>query len=335
MNTFVFFGFTPYNEPTEIFKGVLMFKHQRLLSAFLLTAFLLPACKGSDSERSTQKTQTNTSKTVTVREKVAEGLDLSSLPELVAEAKTAEELENLLNTAEINNLDLNNDDQIDYLNVEEYREEADRGFLLYTQEGGQRTELAQVLISQQSETAEVMVKGNPEYYGNQGQYRSSFPLGQILLAGWLFNMARPRYYHPPYYAGSYPRNYRSRRPVSSSLYRSRLRSASSTRRSRLNTSKSRPTTTYKSTTTSKSGANTSSGTANKSKSLNSTQGNSFTTTNKKRSAGSGSSTTGSNSGSSFGSSSSRSRSTTKSSRGSSFGSSSSRRRSSSSSRRRR
>lgn len=302
-----------------------MFKHQRLLSALLLTAFLLPACKSNDSAKTTQKSQTNTTKTVTVREKVAEGLDLSQLPELVAEAKNAEELERLLNTEDINNLDLNNDDQIDYLNVEEYREGADRGFLLYTQEEGQRTELAQVLISQQSETADVTVKGNPEYYGNQGQYHSSFPLGQILLAGWLFNMARPRYYHPAYYVGSYPRYYSSRRPVSRSLYRSRLRSASSTR-SRLNTSRTRPTTTYKSTTTSKSGANTS-GASNNSKSLNAVKGNSFSTTSKKRPARSGSSSTGS----SFGSSSSRSRSgaSGSSSSGSSFGSSSSRSRSSS------
>jgi hypothetical protein len=322
-----------------------MFKHQRLLSTLLLAAFLVPACKGSDNSKNTQKT--NTTKTVTVREKVAEGLDLSQLPELVSEAEDAEELEQLLNTADINNLDLNDDDQIDYLNVEEYREGADRGFLLYTQEkDAPRTELAQVLISQQSETADVVVKGNPDYYGNQSQYRSSFPLGQILLAGWLFNMARPRYYHAPYYVGSYPRYYRSRRPVSSSLYRSRLRSASSTR-SRLNSSNSRPTTTYKSTTTSKSGANKAAGTSS-GKSLNAVQGNSFSTTSKKRPARSGSSTgssfgssssrnsssgSGSSTGSSFGSSSSRSRSTGSSSSRSSFGSSS--RRSSSSGRRRR
>ena len=304
-----------------------MFKHQRLLSALLLTAFLLPACKSNDGTKTTQKNQTNTTKTVTVREKVAEGLDLSLLPELVAEAKNAEELENLLNTSEINNLDLNDDDEIDYLNVEEYREGADRGFLLYTDDEGTRTELAQVLISQESETAAVSVNGNPEYYGNQGQYRSSFPVGQILLAGWLFNMARPRYYHPPYSAGRYPPSYRSRRPVSSSLYRNRLRNSASSIRSRLNASTSRPTTTYKSTTTSKSGANTSAGTSNNNKSLKSTQGNAFNTTNKKRSAGSGSSSTGSN----FGSSSSRSRSTGNSSGGSSFGSSSSRSRSSGSS----
>lgn len=309
-----------------------MFKHQRLLSALLMTAFLLPACKSSDTSKSTQNTRTNTTKTVTVREKVAEGLDLTQLPELVADAENAEELEQLLNTADINNLDLNGDNQIDYLNVEEYRDGADRGFLLYTQEGGARTELAQVLISQQSETAEVVVKGNPDYYGNQAQYRSSFPLGQILLAGWLFNMSRPRYYHAPYYVGSYPRYYRSRRPVSSSLYRSRLRSASSSR-SRLKTSRTRPTTTYKSTTTSKAGANKATGTSNKS-SLNAVKGNSFSTTSKKRPAGSGSTSTGSSAstGSSFGSSSSRNRSTGStrgSSSGSSFGSSSSRSRSSS------
>lgn len=311
-----------------------MLKHQRLLSILLAASLVLPACKGGDDDAQQQSQRSEkVTKTVTIQQTVAEGLDLSTLPELVAEAKNGEELEKLLNTSDINNLDLNQDNQIDYLNVEEFREGANRGFLLFTNEDNQRNELAQVMINQQSQSADVVVQGNPQYYGNEARYHSSFPLGEILLVGWLFNMSRPRYYHTPYYVGRYPSYYSTRRPVSSSMYRSRLSSS----RSRLGTSKSRPTTTYKSTTTSKAGATNASSSTKKS--LNSVQGNSFSTTAKKRPAGSStSSRSSSTTGSSFGSSSSRKRSSssfgsssssTSSSRrssGRSFGSSSSRRR---------
>lgn len=312
-----------------------MLKHQRLLSIILAASLILPACKGGDDESQQQSQRSEkVTKTVTIQQTVAEGLDLSTLPELVAEAKNGEELEKLLNTSDINNLDLNQDNQIDYLNVEEFREGANRGFALFTNEDNQRNDLAQIMINQQSESADVVVQGNPQYYGNEARYQSSFPLGEILLVGWLFNMSRPRYYHAPYYVGRYPSYYSTRRPVSSSMYRSRLSST----RSRLGVSKSRPTTTYKSTTTSKAGATNSSSSTKKS--LNSVQGNSFSTTSKKRPAGSStSSRSSSTTGSSFGSSSSRKRSS--SSFGSSSSSSSSSRRSSgrsfgsSSSRRRR
>ena len=300
-----------------------MLKHQRLLSIILATSLVLPACKGGDENAQQQSQRSEkVTKTVTIQQTVAEGLDLSTLPELVAEAKNGEELEKLLNTSEINNLDLNQDNQIDYLNVEEFREGANRGFLLFTNEDNQRNELAQIMINQQSQSADVVVQGNPEYYGNEARYHSSFPLSEILLVGWLFNMSRPRYYHTPYYVGRYPSYYSTRRPVSSSLYRSRLSSS----RSRLGVSKSRPTTTYKSTTTSKAGATNAS--SRTKKSLNSVQGNSFSTTAKKRPAGSStSSRSSSTTGSSFGSSSSRKRSS--SSFGSSSSSTSSSRRSSS------
>lgn len=309
-----------------------MFNHQRLLCALLAASLVLPACKSSEKDNGQARRTETTTKTVTIQQSGEEGLDLSLLPEMVAEAENGEDLEKMLNTSDINNLDLNGDNKIDYLNVEEYREGPDRGFLLFTNEEGQRHELARVQISRQSQTADVVVNGNPEYYGNNTRYHSSFPLGEILLVGWLFNMSRPRYYHTPYYVGRYPTYYRTRRPVSSSLYRSRLRSAST--RSRLKTtSKSRPTTTYKSTSTNKAGATKAANTSSTKKSLSNVQGNSFSTTSKKRPAGS--STTSSNrssTGSSFGSSSSRKRSSTNSSssRSSSFGSSSSRRRSSSS-----
>ncbi len=322
--------------------------HQRFLAIALSAALVLPACKSGDSEQNqsrdttAQSRNTTTTRTVSIEQKVSEGLDLSQLPELVTEAQNGEELEEILNTSGVNNLDINDDNKIDYLNVEEFREGPNRGFALYTNEDGRRTEVAQVTISQQSQTADVTVQGNPNYYGRDARYQSSFPIGQVLLAGWLFNMTRPRYYHSPYYYGKYPRYYRTSYPVSRTMYRSRARSGFRVKglKSSRSRNRTRPKTTYKSTTTN--GANAASTTGSKSsstRSLSNTQGKSFSTTTKKRPTGSSARSTSSGFGSSssrkstssFGSSSSRRKPS------SSFGGSSSRRKSSfgSSSRRRR
>lgn len=292
-----------------------MSNHQRFFSVLMAAALVLPACKSSDPDQ--KQSQKTTTRTVSIQQKVSEGLDLSQVGELVAEAQTGQELEKILNTSGINNLDLNNDNKIDYLNAEEFREGPNRGFALYTHEEGQRTEVAQVLVSQQSQTAEVVVKGNPNYYGSDARYQSSFPVGQILLAGWLFNMTRPRYYHKPYYYGSYPRYYRTSYPVSRSMYRSRSRNGFRVKNSLRKSNRSRPKTTYKSTTT-KPGTTTTT-TKSPTRSLGSVKGKSFSTTTKKRPTGSSATkSTG------FGTSSTRSTPSRSSSRNSSFGSSSSR-----------
>lgn len=302
----------------------------RMLLASCLTASLcLSACKGggdNNNQDQRRQTRTTTTQSVNTTAMVSEGLELSMLPELVTQARNGEELEEILNNSGVNNLDLNDDDYVDYLNVEEFRENGQRGFLLFTNEDNERVDVAQVMVDRQQNSSEVIVQGNPAYYGNEARYASSFPLGQVLLAAWLFDMARPRYYHRPYYYGSYPKYYKRTAYIPRSRYRSRLSSGRFKVKGKNYLSrKSKP---YKKTTTSFKGSAKTSASSGKStkKSLANTQGTSFKTTGKKRPAGSGSKSSG------FGSSSSRAkkpvRSTTSSSK-SGFGSSSSRSRSSS------
>lgn len=327
------------------------FSSRLLVTTCLATAMLLPSCKGKQQRQTTRTTTTTTQTTVSVADQVRDGLELNDLPELVTQARNGQDLEDILNSSGVNNLDLNHDNYVDYLNVEEFRQGRDRGFRLYTNEDNQRFDVAEILVSSHQNSGDVIVQGNPNYYGGNARYYSSFPLGQILFWSWLMNVSRPRYYHQAYYRGYYPRSYRATSRISPSLYRSRMRSNTFSVRGK----SYKPKTTakaYKSTTTSRFGASKSSSST---KSLANTQGKSFHKTVKKRPTGSGSTSSSSfgsssnrsstkslnssSSSSSFGSSSKRSTSsgfgsssTRRSSSG--FGSSSSRRRSSSSRRRR-
>jgi len=264
------------------------------LLACLSTTTLLPACKSEapESQEQTRQTQSNsrqasqTTTTVSTAQLVSEGLDLSALPEMVKKAKDAEELEEFLNASGVNNLDLNQDDKIDYLNVEEYREDGQRGFLLYTYEDEEQIDIARVSINKQTDTADIVVEGNPTYYGDQARYQSSFPLGQVLLAAWLFNsLTRPPYSHRPYYAGRYPNHYRGGAPVSSSAYRKRASSGAFQAKGQTFSQRATPL-------------------QNSQKSLAATQGKSFQSTTQKRPAGSAAQTSQNSSG--FGSQSQRS-----------------------------
>ena len=84
-----------------------------------------------------------------------EGLDLTAVGELLKKAKTAEELEELLNSPAqgINNLDLNGDNKVDYISVTEYGNDEVKGFSLTTQPAeGETQEIATIEVEKTSES---------------------------------------------------------------------------------------------------------------------------------------------------------------------------------------
>jgi hypothetical protein len=314
-----------------------------LLMATIASNSLI-GCKSKEENAQNNRQAPPPAEQVSVAAMVADGFDLSQLPGLVKQAQNADELERIVNESGVNNLDMNKDGNIDYINVEETRNGNDRGFALFTNENNQRIDIAQVSITQTGQNANVNVAGNPNYYGPNVVYRNSFPLGEILLMAWLFDMARPRYFHSPYYYGRYPTYYRSTRVVPRSTYQTRVKS-------------------LKTYSYSGSGVKRTTGAATGTRSLSNVEGKSFsTTTNKRPPATTGTATSGfgstssrtttgttstTNTGSGFGTTSARSRlgntttgsttgsnssigSTSGSTSGSSFGSSSTRSRSGSS-----
>lgn len=268
-----------------------------VLAACVAMTAVLPACGGKDKQQRQNTTRTETNTTIQTASDLGDGLDLSRLPDLVKQAKNGEELEEILNTSGINNIDSNGDKEIDYLNVEELREGTSRGFLLFTNENNERMDWAQVEITQTQQNASVAVQGNPQYYGAQpAQYQSHFPLTELLILAWVMDMGRPRFYHSPYYKGRYPgyySKYPHRSVMSKSMYRSKVGAGSFSIKGKpmvASASKRVPGSTTSSFARSNSAA---------SSKRTMTGGNSFSTTGAKRPAGSLSNSTG------FGSSSKR------------------------------
>ena len=82
-------------------------------------AIVLPFFSGS-SDRRQMVREENYHVQVIQRNWAADGLDLQAVGQLVKDAKDAEDLEKLINTPKINNLDLGADGEVDYIKVQEY-----------------------------------------------------------------------------------------------------------------------------------------------------------------------------------------------------------------------
>lgn len=162
---------------------------------------------------------------VTESTAAAEGLDLKAVGQLVRKARDAEDLEKMINVPEINNVDLNEDGTIDYIQVHEYGEGDTRGFSLVTEfEAGEEQELATIDIAKTgSDEVDVEVHGNEHVYGRGQYYHSRFGLGDALLLSWVFSSHRP--FMSPYGYGAYPGYYRSYSHMPATRYRSGLRNS--------------------------------------------------------------------------------------------------------------
>ena len=153
----------------------------------------------------------------------ADGLDLKAVGELVKKAKDAEHLERLLNDKkeEVNNLDLNEDGEVDYVKVTEYGDNQVKGFSLTAEpESGEEQEVATIEIEKSGEgQANVQIHGNRQIYGESHYHRSHFPIGSFLL--WSYLLRPHPFYASPWGFGRYPSYYSSYSTVNTNVYRSR------------------------------------------------------------------------------------------------------------------
>ncbi|MCP4714404.1 MAG: hypothetical protein GY868_04745 [Deltaproteobacteria bacterium] len=151
----------------------------------------------------------------------SEGLDLKAAGELLKKAKDAEQFERLLNEpGGVNNIDLNEDGQVDYIHVTEYGNEQSKGFSLTVQPApGETQEVATIDIAKAGEKADVEIKGNEQVYGRNHYHHYSSPLTTFFLMSYLF---RPHsMFYSPFGYGRYPGGYSPYRPVPAGTYRSR------------------------------------------------------------------------------------------------------------------
>lgn len=218
------------------------------LVCMLSVVALLVSCKdnANNSGQVYVAPYTPSEASVTVTPEVAnlgEGLNLQMLGDMVKNSTNAQDIEDKLNsTGSINNLDLDNDGNVDYLKVTEYGDGNNRG-LSFTVDlaDGQTQEVATVVLDKSQNNVNMNIQGNNDLYGNQGYYTSRYSAGDILLMHYLFSYHRP--YYSPYHYGYYPRGYRSYHSIPMHSYRSRVstttRTSTITRTSRPSSSVSR------------------------------------------------------------------------------------------------
>ena len=163
---------------------------------------------------------------VTTMVAAADGLDLQAVGALVKKAKNAEHLEKLLNDVSqgINNLDLNEDGEVDYIKVTEFGETNAKGFSLTTEPvRGEEQEIATILIEKTAgDKANVEIQGNRQVYGANHYYQSFFPLTSFLL--WSYLWSPHPFYTSPWSFGHYPTYYRPYPVANVDTYRSRAKS---------------------------------------------------------------------------------------------------------------
>jgi len=138
----------------------------------------------------------------------SKGLDLDAVTVLAKKSKDAADFERLLNNqAEaVNNIDLNEDGKVDYINVTEYGSGNRRGLSLTTEiSPGKIQEIATIDFEKNGESGVIQTSGNPSLYGPGHYHHSNFSMTDALLMAWLFSN-RP-VYTSPYGYGNYPPSY--------------------------------------------------------------------------------------------------------------------------------
>jgi hypothetical protein len=188
-------------------KGLILF-----LSA-LVVLFSI-SCSNDTAHTTKSKPEVN----ITTAVNPADGLDFKLVGALFQDGKVkdAASLEQELNKeGGINNLDLNGDGKIDFINVSENQGTATaKSFDLTTGKDSETTYIGTVEVEKGKEGYNIHMSGSEQIYGANHSYTAHHgpSVGEMMFYAWLFS-PRPIYYHTPYYMGHYPTYYGGPRVV--------------------------------------------------------------------------------------------------------------------------
>jgi len=165
----------------------------------------------------------------------SEGLDLKSLTTLVKEIRSGQELERKLNEKNgINNMDLNEDNKVDYIFISEFGDVKNKiGYSLTVQPVKDETqEIATVEIEQNGNQAEIQVIGNEQIYGAQAIFNDSAQIEREVQKEQKSGSGQApmysSYFYPrplwvsPFYHGYYPSYFSFFPIVGYSMYMNRM-----------------------------------------------------------------------------------------------------------------
>ncbi len=222
-------------------------KALKILGGFFIIVVLLSICNKGPRRDSTSVRQDNYDVNVQTLVPASEGLDLKAVGELLRNAKDGAEFEKLLNSRNngVNNLDLNEDGQVDYIAVTEYGDGTVKGFSLTTEPApGEVQEVATIEVEKSNDQANVQIHGNEQIYGRNHYHHSSFGLMDFVILSWLFQ-PRPLF-ASPYGYNNYPGGFRPYATQPSDNYQRNMRNTtrnsaySSSNRSAVNSSTRSP-----------------------------------------------------------------------------------------------
>lgn len=184
----------------------------------IITVVMLAACVGMASAQETT--------VITPASEAAEGLDLQAVGELFKDSENLDAFEKALNDTEtvVNNIDLDEDGQVDYIRVVE--EVYDDTHIIILQVPVGEDEYQDVA------TIEVEKTGDNEYnmhvHGNEDIYGKDYYVAPSVvhihtwpIISWMYRPAR-RPYVSVYRFGYYPHWWVRRAPVKVAVYRTRL-----------------------------------------------------------------------------------------------------------------
>lgn len=135
------------------------------------------------------------------------GFDVTGFASLLKTTSNPEAIQVALNAPNnsINNLDLDNDGNIDYLRVDQINNYTVQVVDELGNNPNQRTVIATLKINPQNNS--YSIQGSPDYCGNTYVYNSQpgVTLGQVMFLNWL--MSPHVVYHPTWGYHRYPRGY--------------------------------------------------------------------------------------------------------------------------------
>ena len=181
-------------------------KKIKFLLTILTLCVMLVSCDENQS-----KPEINITTTVNP----SDGLDLKLVGALIQDGKCkdAQSLEDTLNKPNgINNLDLDNDKSIDYINVTENDSKGNqntKSFDLTTGKEDNVTHIATIELQKVGNEYKINMSGNQQVYGDNCNYTSQCgpSFGEMMFCMWLFQPHRTMWHHPYYYGGYYPSYY--------------------------------------------------------------------------------------------------------------------------------
>lgn len=155
---------------------------------------------------------------------ISDNLDLQAVASIFGESRDLEDFERRLNdpSAQISNLDLNNDNYVDYLRVVEVGESDVRVIVIQSVLGqDQFQDVATIELERhRNKTVQVQIVGNSYIYGPNYIFEPYYYSTPLFFD--MFWLATYRPYYSPWYWGYYPTYYSYWRPMPVFRYHSHI-----------------------------------------------------------------------------------------------------------------